>query len=325
MLARRIMQRNARVARILLHDDDVLAAVVVIELFNSGLAALLVLCTAVDVKRIVTKGLGECLHRRRLRTKIDIDELRVFCGKPSVLRQGLVIFFLREVCTFDVKWANIIMLHHGLMEDNHLAPHLHILTCELDSLACLDGFQQVALCTAVELLAQGLIQVAVVLVVAQDFKTFVNRLANALPYEDKATVIVFVYFQLAATNDARLGHIVVELYLHGAVVHLAVWPRELVVTHAIAEVLHHELVTAVALIVASKLALVALVVPKVALAIVHILVVGKRRSRQEDDTRLFLLWHLLPFFEHVRMSLAQLIQLRVIVCLQVPDMLVETV
>ena len=67
-------------------------------------------------------------------------------------------------------------------------------------------------------------------------------MADAAIYEDEATVIVLVYINLTAMHRAGVDEIIMELDFHRAAVHFRIWPRQLVIAHPIAEVLHHEAV-----------------------------------------------------------------------------------
>ena len=114
-------------------------------------------------------------------------------------------------------------------------------------------------------------------------------MADAAIYEDEATVIVLVYINLTAMHRAGVDEIIMELDFHRAAVHFRIRPRQLVRAHPIAEVLDHEAVERRALIVSTCVRLV-VVVEQVALCIVNVLVVGKRRSREEQDLRALLFW-----------------------------------
>ena len=283
------MQRDTGVCRVLLADDDIHTAVIVIEPLDI-LCAVFLGHAAIDEHGVTTELLAQCLHWCGDVAEREVDEVRPCRFECLPLCPHLTV--LSKVSRrFQLERVDVLVLHHRLMEKDDLLAFLDILLNERDDLTRLDGLDEVLLLALVELLREYSIELAIGrVIVREEFEAFVNLVADTAIHENEATVIVLVYSNLASVHRAGVDEIVVELDFHRAAIHLCVRTRQLARAHPITEVLDHELVGRCADVVAAIAPRILVVVEQIALCIVDVLVMREWRSREKQDFRALLFW-----------------------------------
>ena len=282
MLARGVVQADAFLAGSRLHQNDLRAAGVVVELRDVR-SAILRRHVAVEQEHARELAL-ESDDRRRHALKRIVHQIPELGAEFVDQRIQQLVIGVRNVERIESAALLVVV------EDHHLATERHVLANERDDFLGLDGFEQVASRQMIEAIRDQLLQVIrlVAVVVANPLQRRVDACADRRFGQDELAVIVGGHVKDATRKRPVALELGVELALHHTGVDVRIRLRQLVVTHPIAEIQHEEALAVVAAVVAHAARvgfLPFVVVEKVAVGPVDRLLVGERRRAQEGCAR----------------------------------------
>ena len=168
-----------------------------------------------------------------------------------------------------------------LVEDDDLSSQPPVFPDKAHGFAGFDGFQQIAPGEMVKILVQVFMEFSIPrMVFAQEIKPFIDLLPDGIFRKHETAVIIKRRVQIARAEDALSLQPGVEVALHQAGVHIRFRLCQFAVAHAVAEVLDHEGLAPVRLIVATALPFG--VVEQEAFRIIDAFLVGKGGRRKQQ-------------------------------------------